>query len=204
MVKIINKRCSRCGETKPANEFYLKGNTSDGLASHCKFCAQLCSYGRQVTSKRCYGCNMVKPAAEFGRNAGNNGLSAYCKACEKLRQTKNHKRQRVQIHHSPIQTWEQVDGLLRSMSELQYAIMVESQSLKERIAGLKSFAMKSIGAWHKQLTTQRAMIEGFLRCDYPEDYFDGKTFKFGSISYNKNGIDIKLKPKLAGERMGKP
>lgn len=36
------KQCSRCGETKPAEDFYKDKRRSDGRASHCKPCHLAC------------------------------------------------------------------------------------------------------------------------------------------------------------------
>lgn len=204
MVKITDKRCPKCGEVKPVSEWYRCKSSPDGLAGHCKLCQKSYITGVQITSKRCSICDVVKPVEEYSCDISRNRLAPYCKACEKGSQKKHHKEQRDQICHSPIQTWEQVSSVLRSMSELQYAIMVEAQSLKERIATLKALAMKPIGAWHGQVVNKKTMIDGFLRCNYNKAYFDVKTFEFGSISYSQDKIDIKLKPRLAGKRMGKP
>lgn len=204
MAKVTSKRCRMCGEVKPASEYYCRHDLRDGLSPYCKLCTKIYVGGGKITNKRCCVCNLVKPIGEYSRDIESNRLAAYCKACEKSSHKENHKKLREQICHSPIQTWEQVGSVLRSMSELQYAIMVEAQSLKERIATLKSLAMKPIGAWHGQLTELGTMVEGFLRCNHGEDYFEGRVFEFGSISHSKAGIDIKLKPKLAGKRIGKP
>ncbi len=33
-----HKRCARCGESKPASEFFINRRTRDGLQSWCKTC----------------------------------------------------------------------------------------------------------------------------------------------------------------------
>ena len=36
----MNKRCTRCGETKPHSEFYPRARSKDGLRAECKVCKQ--------------------------------------------------------------------------------------------------------------------------------------------------------------------
>lgn len=36
---LVEKRCSRCGEVKPASEFHRQRTTKTGLHSRCKQCA---------------------------------------------------------------------------------------------------------------------------------------------------------------------
>lgn len=38
-VTVAEKKCSRCGETKPATDFYRASNHRTGLAAKCKECA---------------------------------------------------------------------------------------------------------------------------------------------------------------------
>lgn len=42
MSAVIEKRCQKCGKTKPAAEFYASKQTKDGLKGHCRVCHGEC------------------------------------------------------------------------------------------------------------------------------------------------------------------
>jgi hypothetical protein len=77
------KTCSKCGETKPLDEFFRHaGNKTDGHKGTCK----LCSYPHKpilpADQKRCSRCKEAKHLSEFVKNRGQpKGVSAYCKPC---------------------------------------------------------------------------------------------------------------------------
>jgi hypothetical protein len=45
------KRCQRCGEEKPLNEFNKRSNSRDGLQKHCRACASSYYQGNVVRHK---------------------------------------------------------------------------------------------------------------------------------------------------------
>jgi len=47
------KRCRRCGETKPANEFAKSTNSKDGLQSYCKKCSREAAAARHKAKRAC-------------------------------------------------------------------------------------------------------------------------------------------------------
>lgn len=98
---VPRKRCSKCGEEKPATpEYFHKGKSkADGLHVWCKECAL--TYKREVTypkqghkkyepivvdgMRRCAGCKEWKPlnAEHFNRNASDKyGFGNYCRPCK--------------------------------------------------------------------------------------------------------------------------
>lgn len=94
----VEKRCTLCGEWKPATDFYRASAATDGLQARCKGChaARVRAYrhrlkrlnsGRQLPSdykKRCPRCELIKSAAEFHRNASSrDGLHWVCRECNK-------------------------------------------------------------------------------------------------------------------------
>jgi hypothetical protein len=94
------KRCSQCGETKPATREYFYGNTftRDGLQGMCKGCRGLLKKERKLNprpkksegQKRCARCNEVKPFEAFSREKKRgDGFYPRCKACVKAWQTGN-------------------------------------------------------------------------------------------------------------------
>ena len=45
------KRCSKCGDTKPLNEFHKQGTTKDGHGSYCKVCSIAYAIAYQAANK---------------------------------------------------------------------------------------------------------------------------------------------------------
>lgn len=83
------KRCTKCGETKPADAFRLDHASKDGLDTHCKICARYSERERPRNSPlgtphRCSYCQEPKPCTEFAKESTlKSGLKARCKECEK-------------------------------------------------------------------------------------------------------------------------
>lgn len=82
------KRCSRCKETKPVNQFDRNRARGDGLATECKACRtelyeQRRDRGRVIPDAlRCAKCQLTKPAAQFSRDKSRStGLTPQCKDC---------------------------------------------------------------------------------------------------------------------------
>ena len=48
MTEVTTKTCSRCGKTKPLEEFYKQATGRHGVCSHCK----TCNYTRTVADRR--------------------------------------------------------------------------------------------------------------------------------------------------------
>jgi 5-methylcytosine-specific restriction endonuclease McrA len=89
------KKCPRCGETKPRSQFYPDKTKRDGLASRCAICVnQIARTRRQERSpkwqpkngmKTCNECGIEKPVSEYDKNKlGRFGLRSECKACRKI------------------------------------------------------------------------------------------------------------------------
>lgn len=91
------KRCTRCGEVRPLEEFPRKRSRRDGRDSHCRPCHRAAdrdrrrSYAAQTVKavpaeKHCPTCERTLPAAAFYRNRGRaDGLQSTCRDCERER-----------------------------------------------------------------------------------------------------------------------
>ena len=87
------KRCPKCGRTRPTSEFSKNRSQKDGLSF---WCADCCLESRERTActkivleKRCPKCGEVKHHNEFYRNKSTcDGLTNYCKKCDSNRTTK--------------------------------------------------------------------------------------------------------------------
>jgi hypothetical protein len=91
------KKCSSCGEVKPADKFYKNKKESHGLSYRCKTCIRGYQKDRhddladrewgeidEPGEKQCTICEEVKSADRFYRRKKCvDGLSAHCKTCRR-------------------------------------------------------------------------------------------------------------------------
>lgn len=99
--EVLEKRCSRCGLTKPTVEFDRDKNHSDGLVSRCISCRRAAVRARQNTNaakydregpenkseKKCSGCDTVLATSEFSVSRGtHDGYRSNCKRCDSDRE----------------------------------------------------------------------------------------------------------------------
>jgi len=106
MPHIESKRCSKCGQFKPAADFYSSRRNSDGYSCHCRLCVQKQkqSYCRRlavrrkseiprIETKRCPRCGEVKPVSEFYKAVGKvAGYATHCKGCASVSAAEYRKR----------------------------------------------------------------------------------------------------------------
>lgn len=88
---IETKKCTRCEETKPVEEFYRKGNRF--LRGECKICSNKLSKQARIVRKNtqpicedlkatrtCIQCGMIKPILEYYRD-GIGLRKSHCNSC---------------------------------------------------------------------------------------------------------------------------
>lgn len=103
----MNKKCTKCGESKPRSEFSANKGNGDGiLQSHCKLCRNKAAREKYAIKSRsegktyrpsgprasvpvpeskkyCPGCKRIKDEEDFHKSTTRpNGLDAYCKVCK--------------------------------------------------------------------------------------------------------------------------
>lgn len=89
---VAEKRCTKCGETKPLTEFYVKDKRTGRLFSWCKACHLRMAAARYVpapprvkpvvTEQECIGCGRVLSAKQFHiKNTRTGRRHARCKDC---------------------------------------------------------------------------------------------------------------------------
>ena len=100
------KKCSKCGETRPLDEFYKDRTTKDGYKYRCKVCMkeykeQRCvelainNYEVDYDAKECIKCGNVMLLEDFFRSGQEkDGRTACCKECEKERKSEYNKTKR--------------------------------------------------------------------------------------------------------------
>src|SRR5690554_4606417 len=122
--RTLTKRCTKCGEVKPLEDFRKDKRRRDGRDSRCRVCDARCSrerlwkkqgvppehwpqLHREVDAraarrnsvpdgfKRCYRCGEVKPLEEFSpRKDSRDGRQSLCYACDTRRTRERHWKER--------------------------------------------------------------------------------------------------------------
>lgn len=98
-VNIQTKKCSKCDEIKPINEFRKTTSSTDGLSTICKTCVYIRTkkHIHRLTSspkiiikeKQCRTCKKIKPIDQFNKVSQNkDSHSNHCKSCEKIKNSK--------------------------------------------------------------------------------------------------------------------
>lgn len=106
-VSVTEKKCSKCGEIKPAEEFHIDKSKKEGLSSFCKKCSnkenkRRANINKQINVnrefnltliKKCYQCGEEKTLNNFFKNNQNkDGFGSLCKSCNyKYQQTEHRK-----------------------------------------------------------------------------------------------------------------
>lgn len=84
------KRCNKCGEMKPLNEFTRDRKRKDGLNLYCRNCKRSPATMQRLEEKaaipegckQCAMCKEIKPFETFSRSKGRkDGRHSYCKNC---------------------------------------------------------------------------------------------------------------------------
>ena len=91
---MIEKLCSRCGQTKSGRLYYADSSKRDGLSAYCKDCARVRAKENQrrrsldfnisdiPAQKLCSMCGITKSSADFQiRKCSSDSLQSYCRAC---------------------------------------------------------------------------------------------------------------------------
>lgn len=116
------KKCSLCGETKPAAAFGTAPESATGLRCYCKPCSAEYSRkkreqykrdydGPDVERKLCPGCGETKRAREFNRNrSSRSGLHCYCRPCHrKMALASYHKNKRLTGRNGDDHPWRKTE-----------------------------------------------------------------------------------------------
>ena len=158
----------------------------------------------KVKEKRCSMCGILKPAEKMVKDrSSKDGLSSRCKLCWTAYNV------RLQGHKEPrgkprIETWEQVEDMLRAMAETQLSIQTEEANFNIRISKIEEAFTETVEAWTCQLAGQQIMIADFLKRDSKPGKPVTRQCDFGKIFFGKGKIEIKLNPDVARERWGRP
>lgn len=131
---VPSKTCQKCGQGKPATEFYKQSSSKDGLHPYCKPCgkdlqrlrrlspekiAELDRYEalHKLGKKECGACHVVKPHSEFYIRPDRNEFKSRCKICESAHRAKK---------------WASDPEKAKALSKARYAATAEQQKAKKR------------------------------------------------------------------------
>ncbi len=212
-----NKKCLFCNLIKPASEFYTDRKRKDGLTARCKKCIR--EYALEVKirekiipkEKRCPRCGIVKTASEFWKcKFKANGLYSHCIKCLKL-----HRKTRLAILNikdtkgikdndlKKVESWNEVDSILREIAETQLTINAEEKACKNRVSMIIKQSSEAIAPYKRHQHRLRYMLESFLKKVWL--YGDSqREFRFGTIKVIRKNIVYNINVALAKERLGLP
>lgn len=87
------KKCTKCQQIKPIDDFCHKADRKDGRNSQCRACesrrrtlAPKTKKVKKEGEKVCYTCKEMRPFSQYARNMSRPDMMSYeCKICEKER-----------------------------------------------------------------------------------------------------------------------
>jgi len=166
-----------------------------------------------VTSKqkeeRCGSCGRMKPKKELRCN----GRKIHCLDCRTqyrhIYEQRCREGQAIHTHHASsadvgIETWGQVDSVIREMAESQFKINNEYMGLNRRIALLKKYTAEAVEPELIHQINFRLMLETFLKKTCSTEQAILKRFDFGVLRFHRGKLDVELDAAYAGQRMDKP
>ncbi|KYK22188.1 hypothetical protein AYK24_08440 [Thermoplasmatales archaeon SG8-52-4] len=103
----FEKKCARCNKILPVTFFHHDKRKKDGYSSSCKDCKYEIGKASRMRVKKnakriipseklCKKCNRLLPSEEFGKDIHHSdGLTSYCKECNRRREREYRHRQNV-------------------------------------------------------------------------------------------------------------
>lgn len=219
MLTITEKKCPTCKRKKPAKDFSKCKRSLDGLAWCCKSCQKdyrlilKLKEKKSPVEKRCTACGEVKPRSDFYVNIYNSdGLRDWCIHCEKKYQSAMNKKRNeraAEQSKSPaapvgISTWDQVNGVLREIAELQLEAKAEVAKCKERVVLIIKDSEGVVSPVISRQIFLRSLLESFLRKTCPSHKQTLKKFRFGSLRFCRKRLHLELNLEHAAARLGLP
>jgi len=213
---VEEKRCRACGKVKTRDCFTKDIATRDGLDNRCRECrAEQREANRKIDralpeTKVCSRCGQTKRQQDFYREPSKKaGLSGICKECLRLHGRVTYVLRQADkaeetVRGPGINTWEQVGEAIREMAELQTEVNREKAQHKKTIDILKSDLARKLRPYIMKQSRYELMIEYFIKTHRQECKRLHRQFRFGSVSFSRNFIDVRLNVALAQERLGLP
>jgi hypothetical protein len=163
-----------------------------------------------VTSKQkeriCSYCGLPKPKRAF-RKKDNRCLDCrreYNRVWKQLSRAGKARQTNQASSEVGIETWGQVDSVIREMAESQFKIQKEYAALEKRIALLKKNTDETIEPELIHQINFRSMLKVFLEKTCSTEQAILKRFDFGVLRFHRGKLEVELNAAYAGQRMGKP
>lgn len=215
MPELRTKKCTKCGKKKPLSEFCKSTRFKDGLSYTCKKCQKAYRAGNTqvvVNTKQCTRCGIEKPVSSFTKCCANkDGLHNNCKDCKQQFERaykKNRRKEPLDIDSqnskAKIDSWTQVDSVLREMAEMQLVVNKETEALEKRISLVKSYSDEMIEPCVLHQIALQGMLKMFIKKELAKKKIAVRRFAFGQVLWNNGKVDIELNVEFAKERLDKP
>jgi len=213
--EVTTKQCSKCHKIQLAGEFTKNNGNYDGLSSRCRECvkadrqAQIKRDKTIPAEKQCCQCGFVKSYRDFDKKPeASDGLHSCCKKCRNLNARVLYLMRQVdkkspQKAFAGIDSWEQVEDVLRHMAELQIAINQERADCDWRIDTIKRQVAKTIKPIIVHQTRLHLMLESFLKKVRRTAGTIYEQFDFGSVRLCHGKLRVELNIAQTAKRLGK-
>ncbi|MGA2678264.1 MAG: hypothetical protein ABSF37_03065 [Sedimentisphaerales bacterium] len=151
----------------------------------------------------CSDCGLPKPKGEFIKKSNR------CRECRRqfwraYKQALKRGHRKNSSAEIGIETWEQVDSLIREMAESQFEIKKEYADLEKRIVLLKKYTENAVEPELIHQMKFRFMLKEFLKKTTPKGQVVTRRFDFGILRFHRGKLDVELNTVYAGQRMDKP
>jgi len=153
----------------------------------------------------CSVCGLPKPKGEFvksDKKRCRNCRGQFWQVYKKARKQRG--RPATYSVEVGIETWGQVDSLIREMAESQFRIHKEYMDLERRIALLKKCSDGTVEPEFIHQINFRSMLKTFLKKKYTKGQAVTQYFNFGIVRFHRGKLDVELDAVYAGQRMDKP
>lgn len=161
---------------------------------------------RKRDTGRCYDCGVVKTKKNTQKKrSARDGLYHICRKCAAVRKRVYRKLEKEKKQPAiGIESRDQVDSILRELSELQFKINTEANLCRKRIAMIEGYSQEIIDPCIGHQIGLRTMLEDFIKKACREKNPVTKKHRYGFVCLRRGKLVLELKPELAGANKGKP
>ena len=157
-------------------------------------------------TKKCSKCGEDKPLSEF-YTQGPDKIRPECKECARMAEWVRYHRKggTLRPRGIGIDTFKQVQSVVRNLAELQAAVDTEIKRRDSLFSQIYADSAKVIEPWVLRQISLKFLIERYRQKHYGKaiEVFTRRCV-FGVVYFSKDGTEIKLDADKARERLGKP
>lgn len=154
----------------------------------------------ETATKHCPGCGETKPVTDFHKDSAKaDGLNVRCKSCR----AKGYQYLAPGVGRD-IDSFDQVEGVIRAMAELQAVIETEEAVCEAEVQKVRDASVEATGAWRAKLVNWNRMVREFFLKHILKGAAERKyTFRFGCVEQCGKQVKVTLNAKLAEASAGK-